>query len=464
MIRKNIPSAGLDGDLFEYVIAHNCMLNDIYAAVISDALKLSIIENPDVRTFITLFFDVYKKTGAIPSGIELRVMAGTDEAKHAVSAVLERIKTFDSGYGYDLLIQNTQKYIREGLIKEAVLQTAGILAANDIECDAGDIYKKFEDACNISLIDNLGFDYFNRIDDHIKSLQQTDTFISTGYDWFDKCLGGGWLESGRALYMFMGATNVGKSIVLGNIATRLLEKGKTVVVISLEMSETVYCKRISSQISGIPMATFRDDLAPLGDFLKKFKKGNPGARLFLKEFPPNSISAAHVNAYLKRLKTQMRVKPDVVIIDYLTLLCAKSPTGNMYEDGKSVAEEIRALSYPEFVGCPFISAGQINRSGFAETNPDLDKTGESMGIPQTADAIFSIWQTEQEKELGILNFGIRKNRFGLNSGKSSFRIDYDTLSISEAEDVFGGNASLVSGLGDALNTISKKPKQHKYER
>ena len=87
-----------------------------------------------------------------------------------------------------------------------------------------------------------------------------------------------------------------------------------------------------------------------------------------------------------------------------------------------------------------------------------------MGIPQTADAIFSIWQTEQEKELGILNFGIRKNRFGLNSGKSSFRIDYDTLSISEAEDVFGGNASLVSGLGDALNTISKKPKQHKYER
>ena len=64
-------------------------------------------------------------------------------------------------------------------------------------------------------------------------------------------------------YMFMGA--IGKSIVLGNIATDYWRQ----FVISLEMSETVYAREWLS-VSGIPMA-FRD-LAPLGILLKRTRR------------------------------------------------------------------------------------------------------------------------------------------------------------------------------------------------
>ena len=48
-------------------------------------------------------------------------------------------------------------------------------------------------------------------------------------------------------------SNVGKSIFLGNIACNLASKGKTVLVISLEMSEMIYARRLSSNITRIPM-------------------------------------------------------------------------------------------------------------------------------------------------------------------------------------------------------------------
>ena len=64
--------------------------------------------------------------------------------------------------------------------------------------------------------------------------------------------------------MFAGQTNVGKSIFLGNIATNVAEQGKTVVLISLEMSELMYAKRISSKVTGINIG----DLQTSSDLVK----------------------------------------------------------------------------------------------------------------------------------------------------------------------------------------------------
>ena len=85
----------------------------------------------------------------------------------------------------------------------------------------------------------------------------------------------------------------------------------------------------------------------------------------------------------------------------------------------------------------------------------MDKSGESIGIPQTADAVMMLWQTEAEKELGILNMGIRKSRFGVNFGKRAFKIDYDTLAIDEMEDVFS-NTDSIQETDDMLTRLGKK--------
>ena len=447
-------SRKLDYDLFEYVIAFNCTFNDLYTTTIIDSLKIEYVNNIHIRNYINIIFDFYNSHQILPNATEIRAYLNTDDLKTSYKDVVLKFKTLDSSYNFDELIINTQQFIKEKAVYAAVKSTVNKFTDDNDSKNTDEIYDLFDKACNISLIDDLGFDYFNRIDDHITNLQQIDRYIPTGYRWLDKMLGGGWLEGGRALYMFMGATNVGKSIVLGNVATKLLEQGRTVVVISLEMPETLYCKRISAQLSRIPFATLKAETENLKSYLNNFKSKNPSARLITKEFPPSSISANHIRAYIKKLINKLKIKPDAIVLDYLTLLTAILPSGSLFSDGKMVAEQIRALTYPQNFGCPIISAGQINRTGMGDTNPELDKTGESIAIPQTADAVFSLWQTEAEKELGILNFGIRKNRFGVNFGKRAFKIDYDTLAIDEMEDVFS-NTDDMQKTESMLENLSK---------
>ena len=79
--------------------------------------------------------------------------------------------------------------------------------------------------------------------------------ISSGWKWLDEKIDGGFLENGRSLYVFAGESNVGKSIFLGNIACNIASQGKTVLVISLEMSEMIYARRLSSNITKTPVTS-----------------------------------------------------------------------------------------------------------------------------------------------------------------------------------------------------------------
>ena len=116
---------------------------------------------------------------------------------------------------------------------------------------------------------------------------------------------------------------------------------------------------------------------------------------------------------------------------------------NSYERIKYATEQLRALSY--VFNCPVITATQLNRSGFNEVNPGLDTIGESIGLAATADCILSIWQEEEDAELGIIKLGMMKNRFGPNFGNCTMRIDYSTLTLKEDE---------TFDMGDELNTTS----------
>ena len=106
----------------------------------------------------------------------------------------------------------------------------------------------------------------------------------------------------------------------------------------------------------------------------------------------------------------------------------------------------------DFFNCPIISATQLNRSGYDEENPGLDTISESIGMAATADCIFSIFQDEEDKELGIVKMGMMKNRFGANYGHLAMRINYDTLTISEDESLNVDDED--SEMSDLTNTLS----------
>ena len=124
-------------------------------------------------------------------------------------------------------------------------------------------------------------------------------------------------------------------------------------------------------------------------------------------------------------------------------------TGISYTYINAITEQLIALSY--FFSCPIVTATQLNRNAFQKNNPGLEDTSESMGLAMTADAQFSIWSDEADKDLGIIHMGCQKNRFGQNFGTEAFRIDYDTLTIETMNDDFTSSDTT----GQAESSIKK---------
>ena len=102
----------------------------------------------------------------------------------------------------------------------------------------------------------------------------------------------------------------------------------------------------------------------------------------------------------------------------------------MYKDGLSVSEELRALSYK--FNCPVISAVQANTEGMNNENIDMQNLSESRGIAHTCDALFALFQMPEDRENGIINVRINKNRLGGMVGKViPMKINPENLIISD---------------------------------
>ena len=192
---------------------------------------------------------------------------------------------------------------------------------------------------------------YEDIDILVDEINTDQPTIPSKWKWLDDKLDGGFLENGRALYVFAGETNVGKSIFLGNIACNIASQGKTVLLISLEMSEMMYAKRLSSSITNIPMREMRNDSNTLKHRIQQHSINNPNDKIIIKEYPPSTITSQQIQGFIRELHNK-GIKPDTIVLDYLNLL--KSDIGtNSYERIKYVTEEIRALSY--VFNCPIIS-------------------------------------------------------------------------------------------------------------
>lgn len=424
---KNLP---LDLELFESVLLYNALFDQSYLETIIHYTKPSFFKNKDLRCTFESVVSYYVEHKKVPNITELKTHLVDQDKRNSLKETILSFKTIDKQYDKEVLLKNTERFIKEKSVLNTVLKTSLDIQTGTI--DASKILKDFETACNISLVDNIGFDYLESIDKHCDDLQKVFNVIPTGWKWLDEKLGGGLMAEGRALYVFFGVTNVGKSIFLGNMATNLLNQDKTVVLISLEMPEQIYAKRISSQLSKIPFSDLKLQTDSLKSHLNKYKVTNKKSKLIIKEFPPKTVNPLNIKSYLEKL-VKNGIKPDAIIIDYLNLISPNTVGSNSYDSVKEITENIRALSY--YFSCPIISATQANRSAFSTPNPDMDMTSESMGLSHTVDAQISIWTEKEDFDLGIIHMGLVKNRFGPRQCHTVLEIDYETLSLKDPDDV-----------------------------
>jgi hypothetical protein len=135
--------------------------------------------------------------------------------------------------------------------------------------------------------------------------------------------------------------------------------------------------------------------------------------LIIKEYPTASASSIHFRSLLNELNLKRSFVPDIIFVDYLNICCsARIKAGaniNSYTYVKAIAEELRGLAVENDV--PIVSATQTTRSGFLNSDPGLQDTSESFGLPATADFMFALISTEEMEQLNQIMVKQLKNRY-----------------------------------------------------
>lgn len=451
----------IDLDSYERVIAYKALTDSTYLNSIADYVKPDYFENQNIAKYFEIVTKFYDKRKVLPTVTEVKTYLTTDILRKGFKSLVESFKDIDKKLNNDELYANTEQFLKE----RATAYQIGLIADDFEETTRNPtkVLEAFEEVCKICLDIERGLELYRDVDKVIDDILNVESSIPTGWEWLNEALDGGWREEGKALYMFAGQANIGKSIFLGNVAAAIAKQDKTVLVISLEMSEMLYAKRIASNVTKIPMRDFKDNTHSLRTLLMDEKKALPKSKIFIKEFPPSTITPKQLSAFIKKL-IDSGEHIDAIVIDYLSLLTT-SYGSNSYERIKHICEQVRAMSY--VFKCPVISAVQLARGSFGKDNPGMEGIAECIEVNQLVEL-----RDGRNIKIGDLKFGeqIKTNdgyktvtqvhhkkikkcyKIKLKSGKEIIVSDKHKFPTKN------GRKSIVDGLsvGDKLNTLTSE--------
>jgi len=310
------------------------------------------------------------------------------------------------------LIEQTEKFCQDKAIYNAIMESVSILDSKGEKRTKGEIPQLLSDALGVSFDNNIGHDYTQDYDSRYDSYHKVESRIRFDLDLFNKITKGGLPI--KTLNIALAGTGVGKSLFMCHVAAGNLSQGQNVLYITMEMAEEKIAERIDANLLNIDL----DELKTISkeDYTRKFSalKSKTHGKLIIKEYPTAGASVLHFRALLNDLALKKNFRPDIIFIDYLNICCsARIKPGanvNSYSYIKAIAEELRGLAV-EF-SVPVVSATQTTRSGFSNSDPGLEDTSESFGLPATADFMFALVSNEELEALGQILVKQLKNRYG----------------------------------------------------
>jgi archaellum biogenesis ATPase FlaH len=404
-------------------------------------LKKEYFQGTDAKLFeyIQSYYGAYNEPPSLESlSVDVNKASNysEDEMKEA-NGIITSFNTFgDVIPKEDWLLDTTEKFCQDRAIYLAMSKSIGIMDGRDKQHDRGAIPALLSEALSVCFDPNVGHDYFEDADKQWEYYHNPVSKIPFDLEMLNKITKGG--VSKKTLNMIMAGTGVGKSIFLCHLAAAYLAQGLNVLYVTLEMSENELRKRIDANLFNLNI----DDVLvlPKADYerrVSRVKERTKSGKLIIKEYPTTGASVLHIKALLNELDLKKHFKPDVVIIDYINIMASsrlRSGAVNMYQYVKAITEEVRGLAV-EFK-IPVWSATQVNRTGFGDSDPEMDATSESFGLPMTVDLLLCLIGSEALAALQQIMVKQLKNRYRDENKDRRFvlGLDKDKMRFSDVID------------------------------
>lgn len=458
----------LPADLVEKIVCKQLLNpnNADNSFFIQQYFKANWFKNESLVLIYSLLLNYYKKYNNYPTKEIIYKILENDKFKDKYDKLLNSINELynieESKYD-DIFLRDTLiKFTKARAMYFAILDNVDEIEKRG---DIGNCLTRFENIVNIGISNDLGIEYFENLNNHIHELTNVENRTPFNYKDWDKYTYGGIPVGEACLFILMAQPGLGKSQVMMNIGYQWILQNKNVLMISLEMSEQMYSRRMSALFSDINVNKLKDHTEILKKRVSTTKLSCPKARLYIKQFSPIEFNSIKLKHLLKKLKETKDFIPDLIIVDYLNIMATNSPSYNMksYERVGTISKELRSVSIETHL--PILSATQSNRSGagggYAGEDISMNNTSDSAGINMDADAIFALYQLEGERELGRINVKILKNRLGgYVDTIFPMTVNYETLKIGDwNQETDDDTASSLLNEEIKNNKISKKEKE-----
>ena len=366
----------------------------------------------------------------------------------------EYIKTLTSApVNEDWLMESTEKFCKDRAVYLAIMNSIKIFEGKDPQHSQDAIPSILSDALAVSFDSHVGHDYLDVFATRLHFYHRVEEKIPFDLDMFNKITKGG--LSRKTLNIALAGTGVGKSLFMCHVAAGALQAGHNALYITMEMAEERIAERIDANLLNLTMDELKVvDKDIFESRIEKLKKKTQG-KLIVKEYPTASAHAGHFRALLEELKLKREFVPDIVFIDYLNICSSQRMKAganvNSYTFVKAIAEELRGLAVEYNV--PIVSATQTTRSGYANSDPGLEDTSESFGLPATADFMFALVSSEELENLNQIIVKQLKNRYNDPNYYKRFVVGIDRSKMK----LYDVEASAQEGLADSGHDKNDKP-------
>ena len=395
-------------------------------------------DNPEIKLAHEIRTEFRKKYLKPPTSSQLKQICrlkNLDEqlSDEKIEALYEiNLKEYD----VDWLETTTEAWIEYKTLDSSIIDLVSYMKTTKINADnvkevVQTAKSLISDRNNVDFKFDEGSDFF----DPESHRQRISERFSTGYNYLDTVLGGGY--SPKTLIAFAGIPKVGKSLFLCNLACSSMRQGNNVAYVSLEMAESKIIKRLACNLLNITSQDYNIYSEDPSYIKKRFSNISSDAlsvpgQLRVKEFPTSTASVTDIENWLKRMEEKRQMKFNLVFIDYIGIMRnSRNPNSeNSYMKIKQIAEDLRAMAMRN--GWCIVTASQFNRGAYNTNDVVLEQIAESAALIHTVDGLFGIIQDEMmylNSEYLLKTLANREE--GWKNTKKRFMVSYDYMRITE---------------------------------
>lgn len=413
----------------ERVVLKNLILNHDFVQKALPYVKQEYFQDDTDKLAFKLIINHIGKYNVSPTPesllVELESLQNINETTYKDSKEwLQSITKEKPESNLQWLLDSAEKFCQERAMYLAMTKSIEIMNGSGKE-DRGVIPKLLADSLTVSFNPSVGHDYFDNSESRYEYYHQRYNQVPFDLELLNIITNGGLRN--KTLNVAVGGTGVGKSLFMCHVAAAALSAGNNVLYITLELSQEEVAKRVDANLLNVTL----DDLVkmPKDTFSSKMAKLKPktNGRLIIKEYPTSGASVLHFKSLLNELKLKKKFSPALVIIDYINICSSSrikaSEGSNTYTYIKAIAEELRGMAVEYDI--PILTATQVNRAGYADSDFGLENTSESFGLPATADFMFALISTEELESLGQIMIKQLKNRYSDPSKNKRFVVGVD---------------------------------------